>query len=248
MPRGHPAFDLFVRKLSQRSILTEEERQAILSLNGREVEIEPHRDIVGPGQVTDTSCFVVSGLAARFGQLRDGRRQITAIHIPGDMCDLYSLMLPKVEWALQALSARLTIVKVPHRDLAALCRDHPGIAEAFWRDCVADGSILSQWVVNIGRRDARMRAAHLFCELGVRMEKAGLGQRTRYRLPVVQALLADVLGMTPVHMNRVIRSMREEGLMTIMGREIHVPDWAALAAAAGFEEGYLELTQAARRL
>jgi CRP-like cAMP-binding protein len=248
MPRGHPAFDLFVRKLSQRSILTEEERQAILSLNGREVEIEPHRDIVGPGQVTDTSCFVVSGLAARFGQLRDGRRQITAIHIPGDMCDLYSLMLPKVEWALQALSARLTIVKVPHRDLAALCRDHPGIAEAFWRDCVADGSILSQWVVNIGRRDARMRAAHLFCELGVRMEKAGLGERTRYRLPVVQALLADVLGMTPVHMNRVIRSMREEGLMTIVGREIHVPDWAALATAAGFEEGYLELTQAARRL
>lgn len=248
MPRGHPAFDLFVRKLSQRSILTEDERQAILSLNGREMEVEPHRDIVGPGQVTDTSCFVVSGLAARFGQLRDGRRQITAIHIPGDMCDLYSLMLPKVEWAIQALSARLTIVKVPHRDLAALCRAYPGIAEAFWRDCVADGSILSQWVVNVGRRDARMRTAHLFCELGVRMEKAGLGQRTRYRLPVVQVQLADALGVTPVHMNRVIRSMREDGLMTIRAREVHISDWAALATAAGFEEGYLELRQEARRL
>ena len=93
-----------------------------------------------------------------------------------------------------------------------------------------------------------MRTAHLFCELGVRMEKAGIGVRTRYHLPVVQAQLADALGMTPVHMNRVIRSMREDGLMTIKGREIHVLDWAALATAAGFEEGYLELSQVARRL
>lgn len=246
MPRGHPSFELFVQKLALRSILTEDERQAILTLNGREREVEPHRDIVAPGQITDTACFVVSGMAARFGQLRDGRRQITAIHLPGDMCDLYSLMLPRVEWALQALSLRLTIVQVPHKQLAALVRDHPGIGEAFWRDCVADASILSQWVVNVGRRDARMRTAHLLCELGVRMEASGLGSRTRFRLAAVQSQLADALGMTPVHMNRVFRTLRNEGLAQMDGRDVTIADWNALAAVGGFDEGYLELNRHTR--
>ena len=224
----------------QRSVLTEEEQAAICSLEGREAGIEPHRDIVRHGEHTDYSCLVVSGLAARFGQLRDGHRQITAIHIAGDMCDLYSLMLPKVEWAIQALSSPVKILKVPHRDLLQLVRAYPAVAEAFWRDCVADGSILAQWVVNVGRRDARMRTAHLLCELGVRMERAGLGRRDAYTLDIVQTQLADALGMTPVHMNRIIRGLREDGLLVTRRRDIHITDWAALAAAGGFEGGYLE--------
>ncbi|MEK7342270.1 MAG: Crp/Fnr family transcriptional regulator [Pseudomonadota bacterium] len=244
MPNGHPAFRPFLRRLLQRSVLNEEEQQAILSLNGREVEIEPHRDIVRPGELTDFSCLVVSGMAARFGQLRDGQRQITAIHVPGDMCDLYSLMLPKVEWALQALSARLTIVKVAHRDLLELVRTYPAIGEAFWRDTTADGSIVAQWVVSVGRRDARMRTAHLFCEIGVRMERAGLGRRTDFDLPAIQTQLADALGMTPVHMNRVIRSLRQDGLLILKGREVQIPDWDALAATGQFDGGYLEMDMA----
>ncbi len=245
---SHPAFELFVRKLCERSRLTDEERRAILAIDGQEVEIPPHRDIVRPGEVTEFSCLVVSGMAARFGQLPDGTRQITAVYIPGDMCDLYSLMLPKVEWALQALSSRLTIIKVPHRQLLELVRAYPAVAEAFWRDCVADASILSQWVVNVSRRDARMRTAHLFCEIGLRMEKAGLGSRTGFQLSAIQSQLADALGMTPVHMNRVIRALRQDNLLLVQGRDVQVPDWDALAAVGGFDGGYLELDDRWRRV
>lgn len=240
MRTEHPGFQPFVRKLLQRSILNEEERHAILSLNGREMVIEPHRDIVSPGQLTDSACLVISGMAARFGQLRDGHRQITAIHIPGDMCDLYSLMLPKVEWAIQALSAPVTILRVPHSELRSITRSYPTIAEAFWRDCVADSVIMSQWLINVGRRDARVRTAHLFCELGIRMEKAGLGTRRSFELPVVQSQLADALGMTPVHMNRIMRALRADGLIVVRGRQIEIPDWDATTTAAGFDDGYLE--------
>ena len=173
----------------------------------------------------------------------NGKRQITVVYIAGDMCDLYSLMLPRVEWALQALSAPLTIVKIPHRELQSLVQVSPAIAQALWRDCVADASILSQWIINVGRRDARMRTAHLFCELSTRMERAGLGSRTTFHLPVVQAQLADALGMTPVHLNRVMRALRQANLLLMRGRDVHIPKWEVLADVGGFEGGYLELEQ-----
>ncbi|EQB12717.1 Crp/Fnr family transcriptional regulator [Sphingobium lactosutens] len=244
----HPALQPFVRKLSERSHLSEDERHILLDLDGQKAEFAPHRDIVRPGELTDFCCLIVSGMAARFGQLPDGTRQITAVYIPGDMCDLYSLMLPKVEWALQALSSRLVILKVPHRKMLEIVRAYPGIAEACWRDCVADASILSQWVVNIGRRDALTRTAHLFCELGLRMETAGLGSRTAFELPVIQSQLADALGMTPVHMNRIMRALRQQELLTVRGREVQVRDWNALARAAGFEPGYLAIDHRWRRM
>ncbi len=239
--QGHPALRLFLRRLLLRSQLGEAEQAAVLALPAREVEVEPHRDIVRPGERTTYSCLVASGMAARFNQLRDGHRQITALHIPGDMCDLFSLMLPKVEWALQALSAPLTVLMVQHEDLAMLARDYPALGEAFWRDCVADGTILSQWIVNLGRRDARMRTAHLFCELGLRIEQAGLGMRTAYQMAAIQAQLADALGMTPVHMNRTMRSLARDNLLVVRGRTVVVPDWDALTAVAGFDPGYLEM-------
>jgi CRP-like cAMP-binding protein len=157
------------------------------------------------------------------------------------MGDFYSLMMPRVEWALQALSAPVTLLKVAHGDLLALARARPAVAEAFWRDCVADGAIMTQWVVSLGRRDARARTAHLFCELGVRMEKAGLGTRTAFSLPAIQTQLADTLGMTPVHMNRIIGGLRADRLLLIQGREVSVPDWDGLAEAGGFDAGYLQM-------
>jgi CRP-like cAMP-binding protein len=243
MTTPQSALELFLQRLRERSTLRADEEQAILSLKGRAVVIDPHRDIVRPGELTDFCCLVLSGMAARFGQMRDGKRQITAVYIAGDMCDLYSLMLPRVEWALQALSAPLTIVKIPHNDLQPLVQASPAIAQALWRDCVADASILSQWVINVGRRDARMRTAHLFCELSIRMERAGLGSRTAFHLPVIQAQLADALGMTPVHLNRVMTTLRKENLLLMRGRDVHIPDWDGLADVGGFEGGYLELDQ-----
>jgi len=195
-------------------------------------------DIVSLGQVTDQACLVVDGLVGRFGQISEGHRQITALHIPGDMCDLHSVVSPKVEWALQALSAA-TIMRIPHREIKALTSRYPTIAEALWRDCVVDASILSQWVVNTGRRDAKMRLAHLACEMGVRMESAGLGTRSGYSLPMTQAQLADALGLTPVHVNRMVAALKSDAVVTFAGRTVVVQDWQRLTELADFDPGYL---------
>lgn len=169
----------FLKRLLDRSVLSQPEQDAILSLRGRPMQARANVDIVSPGEITGHACLVVDGLVGRFGQLVDGRRQITAFHVAGDMCDLHSVVFPKVGWSLQALTTT-TMLEVSHAELRSLARQFPAIAEAFWRDCAVDASILSQWVVNVGRRDARTRLAHVLCEMAVRMEQAGLGSRAVY--------------------------------------------------------------------
>jgi CRP-like cAMP-binding protein len=124
--------------------------------------------------------------------------------------------------------------------LRRVAKEYPAIAEAFWRDCVVDASILSQWVVNVGRRDARMRLAHLLCEVAVRMEQAGLGNRAAFELNVTQTQLADALGLTSVHVNRVLQALRREGLIATRSREVRILDWDRLAALGEFDGVYLE--------
>jgi len=158
------------------------------------------------------------------------------------MCDLHSLVAPKVSWALQALSATV-ILRVPHRELRQLARTYPAIAEAFWRDCAVDASVLSQWVVNVGRRDAECRLAHLFCEMAVRMERAGLGTRAAFRIEATQSQLGDALGLTPVHINRTFQALRAKGLIATEGRVIRIRDWQELVDLADFDEAYLHASR-----
>ena len=229
----------FLKRLLDRSVLSQPEQDAILSLRGRPMQAGANVDIVSPGEITGHACLVVDGLVGRFGQLVDGRRQITAFHVAGDMCDLHSVVFPKVGWLLQALTTT-TMLEVSHAELRSLAKQFPAIAEAFWRDCVVDASILSQWVVTVGRRDARTRLAHVLCEMAVRMEQAGLGSRAVYELHVTQTQLADALELTSVHVNRVMQSLRRDKLVATLNREIRILDWNRLAVLGEFDEGYLE--------
>lgn len=234
------ALRLFTNRLCERSALNEAQVAAILALPGRLHEYEPRVDVVRLGEKTDHACLIVDGLVGRFGQVIDGRRQITAMHIPGDMCDLHSVVIPRVSWALQTLSPSV-ILRIPHRALRALAHQSPDISEAFWRDCSVDASVLSQWVVNVGRRDALQRLAHLLCELAVRMESVHLGTRAGYRLEATQAQIADATGLTAVHVNRIYATLRESGAVEIKGREVRILDWDRLVGIADFDEAYLHL-------
>jgi CRP-like cAMP-binding protein len=142
------ALQRFIVRLSSRSTLSEEEKVAVGELQGKMKHVAAHTDFVRLGEEVDHCCLVVDGLVGRFGQNRDGARQITCLNIPGDMADLPSVVSPKSGWGLVAL-ADTAILRLPHADLRRLAAKHPGIAEAFWRDCVADGSIFSEWVVNV---------------------------------------------------------------------------------------------------
>jgi CRP-like cAMP-binding protein len=233
--------EMFLNRLLRRSRLTDDEQAAILGLSGRAEKVAAGRDVIVPGESTDQSCLVVKGLMSRFDVLLDGRRQTVALHIPGDMCDLHSVPVPTSGWGLEALTPS-TLVFIPHEELRALIRD-PGLALAFWRDTTVDGSILAKWVANLGRKQAAPRLAHLFCEIGVRMEQAGLGARSEFTLPMTQTQLADVVGLTSVHLNRTLKALAPRGV-TFARKTVKIEDWNALAHMAEFDPAYLLLPPA----
>ncbi len=241
------ALELFVERLASRSVLTDSEVSALLGLNGHIKDVPAHIDFVRLGEPVDHSSLVVEGLAGRFGQNSDGVRQITCLHIPGDMADLPSVVSPKSGWGLSALTTT-TILRVPHADLRRVAAKHPGIAEAFWRDCVADGSIFSEWVVNVGRRDAVSRVAHVFCEMAVRCEQAGQGDRRSFPLPITQVDLADATGMTGVHVNRTLRELRTRSIVELRAGTVIVHDWDELVRTGDFDAGFMLMDGPAPRI
>jgi len=232
---------LFLARLSSRSELDTSEQDALLSLPGALVDVPPNRDFVRMGEVVSHACLVVDGLTGRFGQTRSGERQITSLHIPGDMVDLHSAVVPKAPAALMAL-CKTQILKVPHAALLEISRKHPRIAEAFWRDCVVDGAISAQWVINVGRRDSQTRLAHLLCEMAVRYNEISEDHPVSFHFPATQAQLGDATGMTSVHLNRTLRALREKGLVEQQKSLISIPRWSALTKFAEFDSTYLALT------
>lgn len=190
---GVPAVQLFLERLVRRSVLDVEEREAILSLPVETQKVGANRDFVGYGQRTDHACLVADGLAVRFAQTATGDRQIIAFHIPGDMADLHSVVAPEATSALQALT-RTTILRIPHEALRVLAEHYPAIAQAFWRDAIVDVGVIAQSLVNLGRRDAAGRLAHLFCEMSLRYGQIGQSAEGCYVFPATQAHIADAAG------------------------------------------------------
>jgi CRP-like cAMP-binding protein len=227
----------FLERLCSRSVLTESEQNRILALPVRVKQAATNQDFVAPGQKVDHACYVVEGLVGRFDQNAHGERQITALHIPGDMPDLHSVVQPTATSALQALSTS-TILQIPHTALRAIAAAHRAIAEAFWRDCMVDSMILAQWVVNVGRRDAESRIAHLLCEMAYRYKAQRTGS-TVFELPMTQWQLAEATGLTAVHVNRTLKKLHEIGT-TFRNRRVRIEDWNALGEIGEFDPAYLQ--------
>lgn len=234
------ALALWLDRLTLRSVLSAEEQEALLSLPGELTTVAANRDFVRLGERVDRACLIVSGLAGRFGQTRNGERLITALHIPGDMADLHSVPLPNAATALNALTETV-IYRVPHGDLHALGRRFPMLAEAFWRDCMVDAAILSEWALRNGRLPAKARIAHLICELSRRTAVAEGRDQVAFDWPLSQIQLADVTGLTSVHANRMLRELREEGVARIRDRRAEILDWNRLCSIAEFDDQYLQL-------
>ncbi len=239
-PSGKTPFARFLHRLRLRTVLTSEEQQAVLSLSGETQHFRAHEDIVSPGERVEHACLIAGGLAGRFDQMLDGERQVTSFYIAGDMCDLHSVVAPRASWSITALS-RVTAVLVPHRQLRELCIRYPGLAVAFWRDGTADGSIFAKWIGNLGRKNAKARIGHLFCEMGMRSEAAGLGVKTAFDLPLTQHQLADAAGLTTVHVNRTLQEMKRDGLLRFNNGHVNIPEWHTLTSIAEFDPAYLLL-------
>ena len=240
MPRVHTDLQPFLDRLTSRFVLTEQEQQAVLHLPRHAEQVRSNRDFVRLGERVHHSCLVVEGMVGGFGQNSNGARQITSFFVPGDMADLQSVVQPRPTTALQALSVA-TILKIPHAAIREAAALFPAVAAALWRDCMVDSSVLAQWVVNIGRRDARSRIAHLLCEVAVRLKAAPASVDVVFPFSVTQTQVADATGLTPVHVNRTIMSLRNDNLVTIRGHTVWIHDWEALAEIADFDPEYLQV-------
>jgi len=237
---GRPNLQRFLDRLNSRSILTSEEQQAVLDLPGQAEQVHANQDFVALGQRVDHSCLMVAGIVGRFDQNGEGVRQITAMHLPGDMCDLHSVVQTIPTSALQALSVA-TILRIPHTAIRSVAAHYPAVAEALWRDCMVDSSILCEWVVNVGYRDAKMRIAHLLCEMANRLGAMVEGMDDIvFDLPVTQTQLADATALTPVHVNRTLQSLRAQGLVDWHQRVVRLPRLKALMEVAEFDCDYLQ--------
>lgn len=231
-----------VRKFDQRTKLDESDRQALLGLPYDLKTMEAGRYIVREGSSPDHSAILVSGLAYRHKITAEGARQIVSIQVPGDFVDLESSLLNVVDHNIQALT-RCEVALIRSSAILELVNLHPRIARAMWIDTMIDGSIFREWVVNVGRRDAREKLAHLMCEFARRLEAAGMGSSSGYELPMTQEQLGDATGLTSVHVNRTLRSLADEGLIERERRFIRIPDWEKMRTIAGFNETYMHLDQ-----
>lgn len=230
----------FIRRLELRSRLSAGEKAALLAIDAELVVRQARWDLVRPGEKVDFACLVSRGIVGRSETFADGRRQTSAIFIAGDMADLHSVPVPVAAWALTALTD-VEVFHVPHEALRAVAREFPRVAEALWRDTVADGSATSKWVAVLSRHPARKRLAHLLCEYGVRYAAAGLGRAEEFELNLTQDQLSEILGTTAVHVYRTFKDLRAEGVIATERRSIRILDGAALARIAEFDPDYLLL-------
>jgi CRP-like cAMP-binding protein len=227
-----------IRKLERRHPLSAADREALAALPMTVREVKAATYLVREGDQPQHCCILLSGYAHRHKLTKEGSRQIVSIHMAGDMIDLQQVLLRQADHNVQTLT-RATVGTVATEGLKSLALSHPHIAEAFWRDTLIDASIFREWVLNVGRREAPARIAHLLCEFGTRSEGAGLSDCGRFELPMTQEQLADATGMTPVHVNRTLQYLGAQGLIERKMRSINVVDWQNLKRVAGFQDNYL---------
>ncbi|HEX8193359.1 MAG TPA: Crp/Fnr family transcriptional regulator [Allosphingosinicella sp.] len=238
----HP-LEPMVRKLSYWGDFDAEDEKAILGLPHSVKRIERNGHIARERETTTHSCLLVSGFAIRYKVVADGARQIVAIHMKGDLVDLQNSFLGIADHSVQVLT-EAQVALIPRAAVRQLAFERPRIGMAMWFDTLVDASVFREWIANVGRRDAHTRIAHLLCEFALRLKVAGLGEATDYELPMTQEHLADCTGLTPVHVNRMLKRLEKEELITRRNsRSVTIGNWRRLAHAGDFDSNYLHLRE-----
>ncbi|MBJ6125539.1 Crp/Fnr family transcriptional regulator [Microvirga splendida] len=232
--------NLLTRKLEAFGPLPDADRLLLDEVVRPVRAVGPRVDLIREGEAPSDVILILEGFACRYKILPPGRRQIMAYLVPGDFCDLHVFILKAMDHTIATLSP-CTVVKIPRAQILALM-DRPAIARAFWWVALVDEATVREWLVNVGARKAELRLAHLLCELLLRLETVGMTDGDTYELPITQAELADTVGLTPVHVNRVLQRLRRDGLITLKGKHLVILDIARLKAFSGFNPNYLHLT------
>lgn len=229
-----------MRNLELRAPLSEPDRQAVLGLPYNLRTLEAGSYTVREAEPPVQCGVLLSGFAYRQKLTGEGDRQIVSLHVPGDALDLQHLFLDVADHSVQMLT-RGEVAFVPRAAIQDLAANRPGVSRALMVKVLAEASVLREWVLNVGRRDARARLSHVLCELAVRLEAQGLAEEYGYQLPMTQEQLADAVGLTAVHVNRTLKTLEMEGLITRTKRNISFPNWERMRHVADFNQRYLHL-------
>ena len=227
-------------KLRARAPVGADEEQAIRDAVGEVRTYPADHVIIRAGQRIEASTMLLEGIMCRYKDLSEGQRQITELHVPGDFADLHSFTLKRLDHTIMTLTP-CRVAMVPHEKLTGITERFPHLTRLYWFATNLDAAIHREWELSLGRRTALSRIAALFCEMRLRLEVVGMTEGETYALPLTQTDLAECLGLTPIHVNRTLKELREQGLVQFKSGRVTILDWDGLRNVAEFDPAYLYL-------
>jgi CRP-like cAMP-binding protein len=242
MTIDHPLLTKFEGALA----LGPAERSALAGLPFREEAFLAGDGVAWSGGRTGRCSLVLDGVLATSKPVGDGRVQVTGFHIRGDMPDLYGLGLGRLDADVVAMTP-CRVAWFAHDALLRLSEEHPRLGAHLWRLSLVDAAVSSEWVANVGRRDATSRLAHLLCEMMARMEAVGLADGSACQLGLTQRDLSEASALSVVHVNRVMQELRARALVSLGQGRLVIHDRAGLEAVGDFRPDYLHLPEAEGR-
>ena len=227
------------QKLSAFVALSETELAVLERLHQRRKSFSAGRDLVYQGQSEQAAYILAAGWVVSYKIQPDGSRQIVDFQIPGDFLGLRSVLLHTSDHGIEPI-VDIEAAEVRVSDLLQAFAETPRLATAVLWAVSRDEAMVVEHLVGLGRRDADGRMAHFLLELGVRLSLVGMGSRQGYACPLTQYHLADALGLSAIHVNRVLRKLREGGLVTFQSGQVTFDDYEGLVALADFDPAYLD--------
>jgi CRP-like cAMP-binding protein len=232
----------FIDRLRKHSDLSEGDVARLNSLGSASRQLAPGAFSVRDGATPSTCSLLVSGIAAGHKIVGSGGRQIVGMFFAGELLDFDALFLPSIDYNVQAIS-ECKLYNFECEELVQVMFECPSIGKALFRDTLIKSAISREWMANLGRRDSRTKVAYLLCELSVRLSHSQETELHDFVLPLTQEQISDIIGVTPMHVSRVLKELETDGLIARERRVIRVLDWTMLASAGDFSPTYLRLTR-----
>lgn len=234
-----------ILKLRARDAVSDEEERVLRDAIARTEEVPSDKIVVRSGEELNFSILLLDGLMCRYKDLRNGERQIMALHVAGDFLDLHSFLLKRLDHNVMSLvPCRIAVVQ--HTTLVAITEKYPHLTRLLWLTTLIDAAMHREWLLSLGRRPALARVAHFFCEMQARLDVVGLADPAGFPLRITQTDLAECLGLTSVHVNRTLRELREAGLATFRDGRVEIADFPGLSRIAEFDPDYLQIERRPR--
>jgi CRP-like cAMP-binding protein len=240
-----PFVEPLIARLESIGTLSDTDRALIDTLPITPRRLAPQEYLLHQGDRPSSSAVVLSGVLARFQELPDGDRQVVSFNLPGEIPDLHSLFIKHMDHSLVAITEAV-VGLVQHDEIQRVMQTSPTLMKLLWRESLIDAAVFRQWIANNGRRGALVGTAHLLCELMLRAGAVGgLRPDGAWPMPFTQQQLGDALGLSLVHINRTLKSLREDNVASIERGVLRVLDWDRLKRIAGFDPTYLHLKEQA---